>query len=177
MAYRAVVLFGLLLAACATHERTGPNLAAAHGYSGLTCAPFARVLTGIPLSGDAADWWSRASGRYARTSTPTVGGILVFRREPRLPSGHVSVVSQVLDARRIHVIQANWVPGELDLDQLIVDVSPRNDWSEVRVWYPPTDQLGTHAYPTYGFILPPTPLGHDALAVRAEPAARSVTGG
>jgi hypothetical protein len=86
-------------------------------------------------------------------------------------------VSRVLDARRIHVIQANWVPGELDEDQLIVDVSPRNDWTEVRVWYPPGDQLGTHAYATFGFIVPTAPLGHDALASRAEPAARAVTGG
>ena len=101
----------------------------------------------------------------------------VFRRGARLPSGHVSVVSRVLDARHIHVIQANWVRDELDEDQLIVDVSPHNDWTAVRVWYPPADQMGTHEYATFGFILPPAPLGHDALAARAEPAARAVTGG
>jgi surface antigen len=173
----AVLFLVLWLAACGSHERTGPNLAAAHSYSGLTCAPFARELTGLVLSGDAADWWDQASGRYARTSTPAVGAVLVFRRNGRLPSGHVSVVSRVLDERRIHVIQANWVPDELDEDQLIVDVSPGNDWSAVRVWYPPIDQMGSHAYSTYGFIVPPTPLGHDALATRAEPAARAVTGG
>lgn len=174
-----IALLSLMLSvtACASHPRTGPNLAAAHSYPGLSCAPFARALTGIALVGDAADWWDEASGRYARTSSPQVGGLLVFRRSGRLPSGHVSVVSRVLDARHIHVIQANWVPGELDEDQLIVDVSAENDWTAVRVWYPPTAQMGTFHYPTYGFIVPPVPLGHDALASRAEPAARQVTGG
>ena len=178
MVFRAILLLALALAGCATHERTGPNLAAAHGgYSGLTCAPFARRLTGLALRGDAADWWGEASGRYARQGRPAVGSVLVFRRAPRLPSGHVSVVSRVLDGRHIHVIQANWVHDELDEDQLVVDVSPRNDWTAVRVWYPPGDQLGTHDYATFGFIVPPAPLGHDALASGAEPAARAVTGG
>jgi surface antigen len=171
------VLAVLLLAGCGSRPHTGPNLAAAHSYPGLSCAPFARALTGLALAGDAADWWDAASGRYARSATPAVGSVLVFRRAGRLPYGHVSVVSRVLDERHIHVIQANWTPDELDEDQLIVDVSPDNDWTEVRVWYPPADQLGTHTYAAYGFILPPVPLGHDALASRAEPAARSVTGG
>jgi surface antigen len=177
MLRRVLPLLVLSLAACGSRPHTGPNLAAAHSYAGLTCAPFARALTGLALSGDAADWWGRASGRYARAHRPAVGSVLVFRRGPRLPSGHVSVVSRLLDERRIHVIQANWVRDELDEDQLVVDVSPRNDWTEVRVWHPPSDQLGSHTYATYGFIVPPRPLGHDALASRAEPAARAVTGG
>jgi hypothetical protein len=63
------------------------------------------------------------------------------------------------------------VPNELDQDQLVVDVSERNDWSEVRVWYPPTATLGIHTYPAYGFILPPRPATHDELAEAAQPAA------
>jgi surface antigen len=129
------------------------------------------------LQGDAADWWAAASGRYARVSQPEVGSVLVFRRTERLRSGHVSVVSRLLDPRRIHVIQANWMPGELDLDQLVVDVSAHNDWTAVRVWYPPGDQLGGHSYPTYGFVLPSAPKSHDALAQGAQPAARAATGG
>ena len=172
-----ILLLALSVAACGSRPQTGPNLAATRDYPGLTCAPFARALTGMHLSGDAADWWGQASGRYARATTPAVGDVLVFRRAARLPSGHVSVVSRVLDERHIHVIQANWVPGQLDEDQLIVDVSPRNTWTEVRVWYPPTNQMDTHAYATYGFIVPSAPLGHDALAARAEPAARAATGG
>ena len=178
--FRTVALLLVLsLAACAggAAPRTGPNLAATHPYPGLSCVPFARALTGLALSGDAADWWAHAAGRYARAATPEVGGVLVFRRTERLHSGHVSVVSEVLDTRHIHVIQANWMPGELDVDQLVVDVSARNDWTSVRVWYPPGALLGTHPYPAYGFILPPAPRAHDALTQAAEPAARSATGG
>ena len=173
----ATLLLLLALAACGSSARTGPNLAESHDYPGLSCAPFARVLTGLALSGDAADWWDEADGRYRRANRPEVASVLVFQRIDRLPHGHVSVVSRVLDARRIHVIQANWIPGELDEDQLIVDVSARNDWTEVRVWYPPTGQMGSHVYPTYGFIRSPVPRSHDALAQGAEPAARAALGG
>jgi hypothetical protein len=171
-----LLAFGLGACTGGGASRLGPNLAYAHSYPGLSCAPFARALTGIRLAGDAADWWAAADGRYARVDRPEVGGVLVFGRGSRLSSGHVSVVSRVLDTRRILVIQANWVPGELDQDQLIVDVSAGNDWREVRVWYPPTGRLGSHVYPTYGFVLPPARLSHDALIAGAEPAARAVSG-
>lgn len=129
------------------------------------------------LYGDAAGWWDAAAGRYDRSSAPEVGGVLVFRRAARLPAGHVSVVSRLRGPRRIDVIDANWVPGELERDQAVVDVSAANDWSLVRVWYPPLRQLGIHVYGTYGFILPPTPVGHDTLASAADAAAsRAVMG-
>jgi surface antigen len=172
-----ILLLAVALAGCAGAPRTGANLAATHAFPGLTCAPFARALTGLALGGDAADWWAQAGDRYPRGPLPQVGGVLVFRRTARLPAGHVAVVSAVLDARHIHVIQANWMPGELDIDQLVVDVSERNDWTAVRVWYPPGDQLGAHAYPAYGFILAPSPRGHAALTQAAVPVARFVTGG
>ncbi len=139
---------------------TGRGLA----YPGITCAPFARELSGIALYGDAATWWDAAAGRYRRDSHPTLGAALVFRRESRLPAGHVSVVSRVVGPRQVLVTQANWVSGELDEDQLVVDVSPDNDWTEVRVWWPPINQLGAHAYPAYGFILPPVPATTEELA-------------
>lgn len=146
-------------------------------YAGLSCAPFARELTGIQLRGAAAGWWDAAAGRYDRVSLPEVGSVLVFRGAARLPSGHVSVVSRVRGPRRIDVIGANWVPGELERDQPVVDVSAANDWSLVRVWFPPLGRLGSHSYRTYGFILPRAPLGHDALASAAGPAAaRTVAG-
>jgi surface antigen len=173
-----ILILPFTLAACAgsVSPRTGANLAYAHRYPGLTCAPFARRLVGFQLRGDAADWWQEAAGRYERTHRPQVGSVLVFRRARRVPSGHVSVVSRVLDARRILVIQANWVRGELDEDQLVVDVSPHNDWTAVRVWYPPANRLGTHVYSTYGFIVPPAPPSHDVLVAGAEPAARTLAG-
>lgn len=172
--YRAALLLALLaLSAC------GGGAPARRDYGGggmrvpgISCAPFARELSGIALYGDAADWWPEARGRYRRASRPELGGVLVFRRSGRLPSGHVSVVSRILDRRRVLVTQANWVAGEMDENQLVVDVSERNDWSLVRVWYPPVDQLGIHAYPTYGFILPYRPATPGELERATLPATR-----
>ena len=161
-----------MLSACASSPPTGPNLAAASRHPGLTCAPFARELSGIALYGDADTWWDGAAGRYPRANQPVVGGVLVLRRSNRLPTGHVAVVSRLLTPRQILVIEANWVPGELDEDQLAVDVSERNDWSAVRFWYPPINALGSHAYPAYGFILPPQPATHEELARATGPAVR-----
>ena len=153
-------LLACLLSACAG----GRGLDRDRRYAGLSCAPFARELTGIQLRGAAAGWWDAAAGRYGRARAPEVGSVLVFRSAARLPSGHVSVVSRVRGPRAIDVIGANWVPGELERDQPVIDVSAPNDWSLVRVWYPPLGRLGSYAYRTYGFILPRAPLGHDALA-------------
>lgn len=162
-----------VLSGCAGGEGTGdPH------YTGISCAPFARALTGVALHGAADSWWWEADGRYARVHAPQIGAILVLRASGRLPSGHVSVVSRVLDSRSIDVIQANWVPGELERDQPVIDISPDNDWTLVRVWYPPIHAMGSHAYPAYGFILPPWPANHDSLDASAGAAAeRAVSGG
>ncbi|MCW3473372.1 CHAP domain-containing protein [Limobrevibacterium gyesilva] len=167
----ALLVVAGALSACASSPRTGPNLAATSRHPGLTCAPFARELSGIALYGDAATWWDGAAGRYGRASSPMVGGVLVFRRSSRLSSGHVSVVSRILTPRQITVISANWVRDELDEDQLVVDVSERNDWTQVRVWYPPSNQLGIFTYSTYGFVLPPRPATHEELVRATRPAA------
>jgi surface antigen len=161
----------LALTGCGSGAHTSSNLAAASRHPGITCAPFARELSGMPLYGDAATWWDAAAGRYDRANHPAVGSVLVFRRSGRLPSGHVAVVSRLITPRQILVIQANWVPEELDEDQLVVDVSERNDWTQVRVWWPPIDQMGAYAYGTYGFILPPRPATHEELVRAAKPAA------
>jgi surface antigen len=174
MTRAAPLLLALALSACGA-SRSAP-VAGANPYgggriAGLTCAPFARELSGIALYGEAASWWDGAAGQYRRSSRPGVGSVLVFRRSSRLPEGHVSVVSRVLTPRQVLVIQANWVPNELDEDQLVVDVSERNDWSAVRVWYPPIGQMGAHTYATYGFILPPRPATQEELREAARPAA------
>ena len=173
-AFRPLIILLLAgLSACASGGPvTGPNLAAASPAPGVSCAPFARQLSGIGLHGEAYVWWNEAGRLYARSAQPDVGAVLVLRRTSRLPSGHVAVVSQLLGARQLLVIQANWMPGELTVDQLVVDVSARNDWTEVRMWWPPTNRLGSHAYAAYGFILPPQPTTHEALLRAARPAAR-----
>jgi hypothetical protein len=158
----ALPLLGLLaLPACATRglqtgDYVGDSVA-------LDCAPFARELSGIRLSGPAADWWLQADGRYGRSSAPTIGSVLVIRRSTRVPNGHVAVVSRVLGRREILVTQANWVRHRVSADQPVLDVSPANDWSMVRIWWPPTGGMGVTEYAAYGFIRSDRPASHDQL--------------
>jgi len=70
--------------------------------------------------------------------------------------GHVAYVSAVLSDREILVDHANWAnDGAIHLQAPVRDVSPRNDWSEVRVWHMGSGQLGSRAYPVRTFIAPP----------------------
>ena len=124
---------------------------------GPQCAPYARALTGLRLSGAAAGWWRQSSGRYAHSSTPEPGAVLVLHATARLPYGHVSVVRRVLEPREILVAQANWEPGRIDRAVPVVDVSPLNDWSLVRVWWRPDNRIGRGRFAAYGFILPHPP--------------------
>ena len=148
-----LVAVALLLAGCGGGVRGGAGGAS----SSLECVPFARRVSGIQLYGDAASWWEQAEGRYERGSDPVDGGVLVFRRTGRLPHGHVSVVSRRVSDREIRVTQANWVHGRITRDEPVRDVSPGNDWSQVRVWWAPSHALGSTVYPAYGFIAPSTP--------------------
>lgn len=166
------LLAGLLvLAGCASRGSHAGDYVG--GSVALDCAPFARALSGLRLTGAAADWWSQADGRYGRGSAPAVGSVLVFRRSGRLPSGHVAVVSQVVGRREILVTQANWVHHRVSADQPVVDVSTANDWSIVHVWWPPSEAMGTGDYPTYGFIRTDRPRSHDQL-IAATPRAISL---
>lgn len=133
-----------LLAACGGRSYNGP----------LQCAPYARKLTGVQLKGQAYTWWYQSQGKYPHTKQPQKGAILVFRKTSKLPYGHVSVVKKVKDSRTIIVDHANWDAQRINHHASIVDVSVRNDWSLVRVWWPPMNKLGTGKYPTYGFIIP-----------------------
>ena len=119
----------------------------------MTCVPYARSVTGLPLNGDAWAWWDEARGRYAESDVPGKGAVLVFQRTGRLPHGHLAVVSAVLSDRRVLVTQANWLPYRVTSDQPVLDVSPLNDWTAVRVWWPPVHSWGSTVYPTDGFIL------------------------
>lgn len=165
----AAMLTGAL-AGCGGASRTTTASGPGMRVPGINCAPFARELSGIALYGAADSWWRSAEGRYTRSARPDTGSVLVFQRTSRLRSGHVSVVTRVVSPRQILVTQANWVPGHVDEDQLVVDVSPGNDWSEVRVWFPPVNQLGTHVYAAHGFIHPRRPATYAELA-RATPVA------
>jgi surface antigen len=63
----------------------------------------------------------------------------------------------VLTDRIVQITHANWSPiegtrGKIEKDVTLVDVSPSGDWSQVKVWYDPSRDLGGSTYPTYGFI-------------------------
>lgn len=121
------------------------------------CVPFARLLSGIQIFGDAHTWWQQAAGRYQTGATPKAGAVLCFRPVGRMRLGHVAVVSQVLTDRIIQVSHANWSiieggRGHIERNVTVIDVSPAGDWSQVKVWYDPSRNLGATVYPTYGFI-------------------------
>ena len=121
------------------------------------CVPFARLVSGIQIFGDAWTWWSQAAGKYQTGFVPKAGAVLCFRPSGRMRLGHVAVVSQVLTDRVIQISHANWSMidgdrGHVERNVTVVDVSPNGDWSQVKVWNDPSHDLGTTVYPTYGFI-------------------------
>ena len=124
---------------------------------GIQCVTFARMESGIVLKGNAADWWNHAAGVYQRGALPEVGAVLNFRSNPRMRLGHVAVVTNVVDARTVEIDQANWSHastrhgGPITRSTLVVDVSPNNDWTAVRVGLDHDGDYGS-IYPTYGFI-------------------------
>ncbi|MBH1992058.1 MAG: CHAP domain-containing protein [Sphingomonadaceae bacterium] len=128
----------------------------------LQCVPYARIVSGVALRGDALTWWEQAENRYKRGNRPEKGAVLAFRPNGPMVLGHVAVVSRVLDDRRVLIRHANWsVPGAIEEDVLTIDVSPDGDWSQVRVWNSPTNQMGARMNPTYGFIYPVKAKLHD----------------
>jgi len=118
------------------------------------CVPFARLVSGIQIFGDAHTWWRQATGRYETGVAPRAGSVLCFKPSGSMSLGHVAVVSH-----------ANWsriggARGQIERDVTVIDVSPAGDWSRVKVWYDSARDIGSSTYPTYGFIY------QDAQAVR-----------
>jgi len=121
----------------------------------LQCVPFARNASGIEIYGDANTWWRQAEGRYPRSSSPAPGSVYVIRGYNNPGRGHVSVVTEIVSSRVIRVDHANWLNGgEISVNVPVMDVSPENDWSEVRVWHIPGGHWGGRIYSAQGFIHP-----------------------
>lgn len=138
----------------------------------LQCVPYARQISGIRIYGDALTWWEQAEGRYARGHRPKIGAVMSFRPHGRMELGHVAAVSRVIDSRTVLLRHANWSAidgrrGQIENDVRAIDVSPENDWSQVRVWYAPIGNLGTTAWPVNGFIYPDKPAKSERLTVLA----------
>jgi len=148
------------------------------------------ALEGLKLIGFAV-WESRGGGsgrlnvtfpsRHSQlTSYPPrarnpVKEPLAFQPSGSMRRGHVAAISRVIDSRTVLLRHANWSPidgrrGQVEDDVRAVDVSPDNDWSEVRVWYAPIQDLGTTAWPVAGFIYPTRDARPTFQLAKAEPA-------
>ena len=122
------------------------------GGGTLQCVPYAREHSGIALVGNALTWWGKAAGTYERGYRPEVGAVLNFRATGRMNLGHVAVVSRVIDSRNVQIDHANWASrGAISRNISVIDVSPNNDWTAVRVALAWGNDYGS-VYPTYGFI-------------------------
>jgi surface antigen len=142
----------------------------------IQCVPYARKVSGIRIYGDAHTWWGQAAGRYARGTRPKVGAVMAFRPHGAMQLGHVAAISRVINARTVLLRHSNWSlidgrRGQPEKDVRAVDVSPGNNWSEVRVWYAPLGGLGTTHWPLEGFIYNRKPLPNERPTVLASAAA------
>lgn len=124
----------------------------------LQCVPYARQISGVDLQGDAWRWWNAAQGVYDRGASPRSGAVLVFKQTRNMRYGHVAVVRRVINKREIRIDHANWGTGlrgsrgTVTTDVPVIDVSPNNDWSQVRVWHHASQTYGARINPAYGFI-------------------------
>jgi surface antigen len=116
----------------------------------LWCVPFARTVSGVDIRGNAHTWWGKAKGVYERGHEPRVGAVIAFSASRAMRNGHVGVVSKVVSDREILVDQANWERNRVTQDTLVVDVSSKGDWSQVKVANP-AGSLG-RVNPVSGFI-------------------------
>ena len=128
------------------------------------CAEYARLRSGLAMFGDAKYWWAHAKNLYVRAKAPAENAVMVFKVTPRLKLGHVAVVTHIVSSREIRVDQANWQNhGEIDHSTPVLDVSKKNDWSQVRVWDLKSGQYG-RVYPVSGFIFQPDQMIRQADA-------------
>jgi surface antigen len=146
-----------MLASAQVHALPNPDSPLA--FSHLECVPVARALSGIQIRGDAYTWWGQAEGHYDRGHHPRRGAVLAFKPHGGMILGHVATVSRIVDDRTILVTHSNWSliggrRGQIERDVKVIDVSPAGDWSLVRVWYDPSQDLGTTNWPVHGFIYP-----------------------
>jgi surface antigen len=130
---------------------------ASYGGGSISCVPYARMVTGMQVSGNGGTWWNNAAGLYQRGNRPEPGSVLVFRSSGGMRSGHVAVVERQVSAREITVQHANWEgpgirKGTVTRNISVTDVSDGNDWTAVRVQVGHDSDTFGRTYPTYGFI-------------------------
>lgn len=131
-----------------------PTYAGAESF--VWCVPYARDISGVRIQGDADTWWDQAAGRYERGNRPAPFAVLALKPDGDLPDGHVAVVTGLVGPREIRVSHANWgwnagTRGRVYTHMPAVDVSPGNDWTEVRFRHPDVGAYG-RVYQAQGFI-------------------------
>jgi hypothetical protein len=167
----AVLLSLALIAACASTPKPAPipsakaKVSSTHFDYGrpylieaqppLQCVAYARLQTGIEIYGNANRWWTKAAGHYRRGTSPRPGAVMVLKGYKTDRRGHLAVVRKIVDTRTLIIDHANWLGrGEINRDVPVLDVSPGNDWSQVKVWYIPAGQWGARINTVEGFIYP-----------------------
>ena len=119
----------------------------------LYCVEYARLRSRLAVFGDAKLWWARAQNLYEEFAEPAVDTVMVFSGSKRIRKGHVAVVTKIVSPREVIVDHANWQNhGEIDHNTPVLDVSPKNNWSQVRVWDINSRQWGARVYKLSGFI-------------------------
>ena len=142
----------------------------------MQCVPFARQVSGVNISGNAATWWRSAEGKYLRGSTPREMAVMVLKSSGSMRLGHVSVVTKVVNAREVLVSHANWgwnaaSRARIRHGQRVHDVSEKNDWTSLRFYNEEFGSFG-RPYPAHGFIYGPSSQQRQGLTevALAEPA-------
>ncbi|WP_338331973.1 CHAP domain-containing protein [Acetobacter sp. LMG 32666] len=146
-----------------THRNVHAASTHHHRSSGhvIQCVAYAKSASDVVLRGNARDWWHNAAGVYERGLEPKAGSVLNFRATRRMPLGHVAVVRNIVDSRTIVIDQSHWAQAGISRNVSVIDVSPNNDWSAVRVALNSNTNSYGSIYPTYGFIYPRS-AGKDA---------------
>ena len=144
--------------------------------TGTQCVPYARARSGIKIFGDAYTWWSTAEGQYARGNLPLVGSVLVLSKTKRLRRGHVGVVTAIVSEREIRLDHANWQPDAIITNMAVMDVSPANDWTQLRFWNKDARMWGA-VYPASGFVYNMADKGKPTGTVTTIISSGNATGG
>jgi surface antigen len=111
----------------------------------------------MAITGNGGQWWHNAAGLYARSSRPEVGSIMAFPGSGGMRAGHVAVVERIISSREVMIHHANWGGpgirrGSIMRGVSVVDASPSNDWSQVRVQVGHSAENYGRTYPLQGFI-------------------------
>lgn len=128
----------------------GPSAAVPSGRG--QCVAYVHAHSAFRIQANAHMWWTRAAGIHARGSTPEMGSVLSFRSVRGMALGHVALVSRVVDSREVEIDHNNWLGVGPARGASVIDVSPNNDWTAVRVENRPGARVYGRIYPTDGFI-------------------------